>query len=373
MIGEFAVVDELDRYGAGSLFRAEEPSGRPVVLVALRGVDPRVRAERLAAGGEGYRLLPGDGPDRLWAVFPADAADAARQALRSLPDPMTGGPTRPAQPAVPSDQPTDQPSGWSAPHGPEFVPPDAPDRPGPSAPAEAPSPSAISQTGGSPGTRIVGVTVVVAVAVLAVVIAGIALSRRDPGTSTAGAPPAPGNPSPTRHPLATPGPRPNNGLLQEVWRNGDDIYAMDLGGLGFSFRAPGTWNCLRSGKAGVRWVCVDGTGMMGGTRPAHPSGGIIQSDECSAPCGKAAYRDVLARLSALNIDTSGLQRVDARTRVDSRVDPSDPHRLEYRMSRTYDSDGDGRLDRHLWVRLDAAEADREPVKKMLGDLYDATR
>ena len=43
------------------------------------------------------------------------------------------------------------------------------------------------------------------------------------------------------------------------------------------------------------------------------------------------------------------------------------------MSRVYDSDGDGTLDRHLWVRISASSTDEVAVEKMLGDLYDATR
>lgn len=175
------------------------------------------------------------------------------------------------------------------------------------------------------------------------------------------------------HPLPTPGPRPRDPLLQQSWTAGDDVYPMDLNDLTFSFRAPGSWGCLRSALAGVRWVCMDETGLINGTRPVSPSRAMVQSDECKAPCGARAYADVLARLHALSLDTAGMHAVDSRTRVDDRVDPDDPSLREYRMSRTYDSDGDGTLDRHLWVQVEVNPADRVPAQKMLGDLYDATR
>lgn len=175
------------------------------------------------------------------------------------------------------------------------------------------------------------------------------------------------------HPLPTPGARPSEPLLQQRWSPADDVYPMDLRGLSFSFRAPGSWGCLASPKAGVRWVCTDQTGLLNGIRPAEPSGGVIESDECKAPCTAKGYADVRSRLHALGIDTTGLHVVDNRTRIDDRVDPADPALREYRMSRTYDSDGDGTLDRHLWVQIDLNAADRIPVQKMLGDIYDATR
>jgi len=148
---------------------------------------------------------------------------------------------------------------------------------------------------------------------------------------------------------------------------------MDLNDFTFSFRAPGSWGCLRSALAGVRWVCTDETGLINGTRPAKPSRAMVQSDECKAPCAATDYADVLARLHALSLDTAGMHAVDSRPRVDDRVDPADPALREYRMSRTYDSDGDGTLDRHLWMQVEVNPADRVPAQKMLGDLYDATR
>lgn len=175
------------------------------------------------------------------------------------------------------------------------------------------------------------------------------------------------------HPLPTPGPRPRDPLLQQSWAAGDDVYPMDLTDLTFSFRAPGSWGCLRSSLAGVRWVCTDETGLINGSRPVDPSRAMVQSDECKAPCAATDYADVLARLHALGLDTAGMHVVDRRTRVDDRVDPDNPHLREYRMSRTYDSDGNGTLDRHLWVQIEVNPADRVPVQKMLGDLYDATR
>jgi hypothetical protein len=175
------------------------------------------------------------------------------------------------------------------------------------------------------------------------------------------------------HPLPTQGHRPGDLLLQQRWGPADGVYPMDLSGLTFSFRAPGSWGCLASSQAGVRWICMDETGRINGTRPARPSGGIIQSDECKAPCASKDYADVNRRLHALGIDTAGLHVVDGRTRVDDRADPADPALREYRMSRTFDSDGDGTLDRHLWVQIDVNATDRISVQKLLGDLYDATR
>jgi hypothetical protein len=174
------------------------------------------------------------------------------------------------------------------------------------------------------------------------------------------------------HPLPTTRHRPADPLLQQTWTSRDDVYPMDLRRFTFSFRAPGSWGCMASSQAGARWVCIDETGLLNGTRPVDPSGGIIESDECTAPCTAKGYADVRARLRALGVDTAGLHVVDGRTRLDDRVDPSDPAQREYRMSRLYDSNGDGRLDRHLWVRIDVNAADRIAVQKMLGDLYDAT-
>ncbi len=210
---------------------------------------------------------------------------------------------------------------------------------------------------------------IVLVAVVAVLGA---LGHRRAGDSLTN-PHARSTPRPLTHPLPTSGPRPAEPMLGQVWKRGDDVYPMDLSGLTFSFRAPGTWGCLRSSQAGVRWVCMDETGVVGGSRTLDPSGGIIESDECAAPCAAAGYADVLRRLTALGIDSSGLHAVDARTRVDDRPDPTHPDGRLYRMSRVYDSDGDGTLDRHLWVRISASSADEIAVEKMLGDLYDATR
>lgn len=216
-------------------------------------------------------------------------------------------------------------------------------------------------------------------AISLVLLAAIALTvfllRRGEGDSSLDRPQRPAAvPPPTlMHPLPTRGIRPREPLLQRSWGPVDDVYPMDLIGLTFSFRVPGSWGCLMSPKAAVRWVCTDETGLMNGTGPAEPSGGAIESDECRAPCTAKDYADVLSRLHALGIDTTGLHVADSRTWIDDRVDPADPALREYRMSRTYDSDGDGTLDRHLWVQIDLNAADRVPVQKMLGDLYDATR
>lgn len=212
-------------------------------------------------------------------------------------------------------------------------------------------------------------------AVLLVVAVSVYLANRGPDDSILDGPsqPAAVTPPALTHPLPTLGRRPADPLLQQHWTAVDDVYPMDLNGLTFSFRVPGSWGCLASSQAGVRWVCMDETGLMNGARPADPSGGIIESDECRAPCTAAGYADVRSRLQALGIDTSGLHVVDSRTRIDDRVDPADPALRQYRMSRIYDSDGDGTLDRHLWVRIDTNATDRIVVQKMLGDLYDATR
>jgi len=207
-----------------------------------------------------------------------------------------------------------------------------------------------------------------------VVAAGFYLEHRGRDDSILDGPSRPAAVAPPSlvHPLPTLGTRPHDPLLQQSWAPGDDVYPMDLGDLTFSFRAPGSWGCLRSALAGVRWLCTDETGLLNGTRPANPSRAMVQSDECKAPCAATGYADVLARLHALSLDTTGMHVVDSRTRVDDRVDPGDPALREYRMSRTYDSDGDGTLDRHLWVQVEVDAGDRIPVQKMLGDLYDAT-
>lgn len=187
-------------------------------------------------------------------------------------------------------------------------------------------------------------------------------------------PPSSALPPSVTHPLPTThAPRSGDPLLRQLWAPADEIYPMDLAGFTFSFRAPGTWGCVRSALAGVRWVCTDESGVTNGTRPAHPSRAMVQSDECKAPCAPAAYADVLGRLHALSLDTAGMHVVDSRTRVADRVDPYESDLREYRMSRTYDSDGDGTLDRHLWVQVEVSPADQVPMQKMLGDLYDATR
>lgn len=241
--------------------------------------------------------------------------------------------------------------------------------------------SPFEDPGGKPPrskARIVARAVLIGAAVGALLLIGVIVAfLRNSGDPNGLPIPNPFKPSPTRtlkYPLPTAGPRPNEPLLQEVWRKTDPIYPMDLDGFTFSFRAPEEWGCMRSSKGGVRWVCVDQTGIFGGKKkPDDPSGGIIQSDECKAPCGPKEYADVLARLNALSIDTDGLSVVDDRTKVDDRVSSRTPGQREYRVSRTYDSNGDGKLDRHLWVRLDVSKADQVIAKKMLGDLYDATR
>lgn len=187
-------------------------------------------------------------------------------------------------------------------------------------------------------------------------------------------PPSSALPPSVTHPLATTHePRPSDQLMRQFWTRTDQIYPMDLAGFTFSFRAPGTWGCVRSALAAVRWVCTDESGVTNGTRAARPSRAMVQSDECKAPCAPADYANVLGRLHALSLDTAGMHVVDDRTRVADRVDPYESDLREYRMSRTYDSDGDGELDRHLWVQVEASPADQLPMRKMLGDLYDATR
>ena len=214
----------------------------------------------------------------------------------------------------------------------------------------------------------------VTLVVVVMVAVSIYLANRGHDDPILDRPPSPAAVAPRlTHPLPTPGRRPADLLLQQRWSAADDVYPMDLTGLTFSFRAAGSWGCLASAQAGVRWVCMDETGLINGTRPAEPSGGMIESDECKAPCAATDYADVRGRLHALGIDTTGLHVVDNHTRVDDRVDPADPALREYRMSRTFDSDGDGTLDRHLWVQIDVNAADFIPVQKMLGDLYDATR
>lgn len=222
-------------------------------------------------------------------------------------------------------------------------------------------------------SRFLGRTVTLVVLVAVAVCVYLVNRGHDDSILDGPSRPAAAAPPSLTHPLPTTGHRPGDLLLQQRWSAADDIYPMDLSGLTFSFRAPGGWGCLASSQAGVRWVCMDETGLINGTRPAEPSGGIIESDECKAPCAAKDYADVRGRLHTLGIDTSGLHVVDSRTRVDDRVDPAHPALREYRMSRTYDSDGDGTLDRHLWVQIDVNAADRIPVQKMLGDLCDATR
>ena len=246
-------------------------------------------------------------------------------------------------------------------------------------PAGPEPPSAVQDESSPPPRRRIGAGRFVGRAsllvVLLVVAVGFYLDHRGQDDSIVDTPSRPAAVAPPSliHPLPTPGPRPRDSLLQQSWTAGDDVYPMDLNDLTFSFRAPGSWGCLRSSLAGVRWVCTDETGLINGTRPAKPSRAMVQSDECKAPCAATDYADVLARLHALSLDTAGMHAVDSRTRVDDRVDPADPALREYRMSRTYDSDGDGTLDRHLWMQVEVNPADRVPAQKMLGDLYDATR
>jgi len=211
--------------------------------------------------------------------------------------------------------------------------------------------------------------------VLLVVAVGFHLRHRGQDDSVVDVPAlaAAAPPPPLIHPLPTLGPRPAELLLQQHWAGSDDVYAMELRDLTFSFRTPGSWGCMRSALAGVRWVCTDETGLINGTRPAWPSRAMVQSDECRAPCAAKDYADVLSRLHALSLDTAGMRVVDSRTRVADRVDPDNADLREYRMSRTYDSDGDGTLDRHLWVQIEVNPTDRIPVQKMLGELFDATR
>jgi len=359
--GPYQIVQPLGESPYGFVHLAADSFGRRVCLTALRpevAADPQVRWQ-FAQYVNSHAATPGPTPvvaADLNAPVPwAATANPELPGGENLLIAMGGGYTPLA--AVP---------------------------PPVSAPAYAPAAPA-----GTPLGVKLGVVAAV-VAVLAMAGAGAAYVVTSDDKPTAGPSPTPAasrspspSPSPSASPSATPSAKPTEsavvqpggeppkpGAWPASWASftaGEATYDMSKlkESLGFGFRTPKTWGCLRyETPAGylAKHVCVDESYKGTGGSP----GGQILVRECKAPCDAAVQTSQRADVHAFA--AQWMQGDATSTYAEGTGEFSSGKRYFLVVSRYWRSRPGGPLDRQLVFRMTATEDRAGELQKTFKDI-----
>lgn len=181
-----------------------------------------------------------------------------------------------------------------------------------------------------------------------------------PGQTSTAPTPSPGGASPTAAPLRTGGPT----VVGGTWGSGDDTYTMEnLSGLGFSFRVPEAWGCLRSSRAtppDVRWVCIDE--QWQGDDVPHL---VLQVSPCDAPCDRKQQRRMP---DAFDVEGEW-KRSDATTTYAEWTDRQKGTRFyNLAMSHFWHSGGSAGLNSRVQVIAAGPTKTKSDLRKIVNDI-----
>ncbi|GAB3436628.1 hypothetical protein [Flindersiella endophytica] len=172
---------------------------------------------------------------------------------------------------------------------------------------------------------------------------------------------------PSSKPTYTDG--PPGPVAGPTYGKGEPTYLMELRGMPFSFRAPGTWGCVSGsvkGRPDVKaWVCADEAGTFGnGERPAVPGRSEIYLEKCPAPCGAAQWKKL--RDTAFDLDDKQWKATDSTTRYAEESLQSGKTRLS--MSHVFASKAGGKADTHIGIKVSGAPADKKTMQKLINEI-----
>ncbi|MET9020889.1 hypothetical protein ABZV93_12965 [Actinopolymorpha sp. NPDC004070] len=398
--GPFGVGGRLAQHAAGVVFAAYDPAGRPVAVTVLHAgaaADPAVRT-RFARAVDGLsvrepgRILAADlGTQLPWAAVADAGPGAARPA-------EAGGPALGLLEAAAQPGAVASGGSWGRSSGPEFAPHwtgtvaadtlASPGRPAPAAPGAPADAVPPANTRRSLAILAVAVAAGLAVIVGGALAANLWLGNRD--VRSAGTAPAPSYPRgspgadvPTAVPSAFPTVWPRTPSPEPTWTGadgpdgpvagptfgaGEPTVTMNLAGLPFEFRVPGSWGCLRSPRSGegvVRWVCVDDSYALSG-RTGTPPGGIIEVSRCPAPCDGTAWAKLRDQLPSPQTDWRRTD--DSTTYAEWSVGAGAELQVSVAMSHVFAATRGGPVDQHVAVRLTGAPEDKRTLQKVLNEV-----
>jgi hypothetical protein len=183
----------------------------------------------------------------------------------------------------------------------------------------------------------------------------------------------PSDPSgtPTTGPTAAPSysDGPPGPVAGPTYGKGEPTYLMELKGMPFTFRAPGTWGCMSGsikGRPDVKaWTCADEAGIFGnGERPAVPGRAEIYLENCPAPCGAAQWKKL--RDTAFDLDDKLWKTTDATTRYAE--ESLQTGRMQLSMSHVFASKPGGKPDLHIGIKVNGAPADKKTMQKLINEV-----
>lgn len=167
-------------------------------------------------------------------------------------------------------------------------------------------------------------------------------------------------------PEATPEPGSNAGagpVVGATYRKGDDTYTMSLADLGFSFRTPASWGCVRSDKAAVRWVCLDERYKGKG----RPPGGIVQTVPCPSPCGSGERRKLVNAIDGVK---GSWKTADPHTRYATwTFSEKGVRRYAIVMVHFWHKGGADELNSLVLVSMDGVPDTKSDLQKIVNDIH----
>lgn len=190
----------------------------------------------------------------------------------------------------------------------------------------------------------------------------------DPGSPTSPAP------SPTRSegeggndPTASPA-RGGGSVVGAEWSSGDQTYAMeDLDGLGFSFRVPAGWGCVKSRYStppSSRWVCIDEQASFNGEDQFASF--VIDVTPCPAPCDEPQRQRMRGRLAV----EGEWQSSDETTSYAEWTDTQEGTRFYHlAMSHFWHKDAGSRPDSQVVVLAEGPTRDKAALQKTVNDIH----
>lgn len=159
------------------------------------------------------------------------------------------------------------------------------------------------------------------------------------------------------------GHRPSSAVLSQTWHKRDGADLQQLEPLTFSFAVPHSYTCLS-----YPIVNEVGCGPKGmGDKDPHI---VIKQDTCGCTVKQ------VTKIVNTNLNSKRAYRrllpVDAFTRISD--NGNGKMKYQYWMSKVYSTGHDHRLDHHILVYAQAKKsADAIAMRKIIGDIYDATR
>lgn len=177
--------------------------------------------------------------------------------------------------------------------------------------------------------------------------------------------------SPTTGPTTKPtyADGPPGPVAGPTYGKGEPTYLMELRGMPFKFRTPGTWGCVSGsvkGRPDVKaWICADEAGTWGnGERPAVPGRAEIYLEKCPAPCGAAQWKKL--RDTAFDLDDKTWKPTDSTTRyAEERLQSG---KAQLSMSHIFASKAGGKPDSHIGIKVSGAPADKKTMQKLINEI-----